>query len=282
MKISPSAPFFDWYQATVFADTVHIDPEPEIAVLATELGSVSRDDARGMHGFSTTTILRAAEGEVLARILHGGQAWASIQGSGAVSGRVAEVLRTHMPDHWVTRADSAMDWNGEKAWKKLKRVALKVADQRNLTVSYEGDWHRGIEGRTLYVGSRKSPVFMRCYEKGIKEGPEHDQTWVRTELVVRPQKQSRLRAVLMEPEEFWGMSIWAKEMYAKLTSTGVDRVVMRHSMPGDDARALDVLCSQYANVLIRKRQRMKTDEDFGAYILSKCNQARLDSLKIGA
>lgn len=280
MTISSTEPFFDWYQTTLFADTVHIDPEPQISVLAQELGSVVRDDARGMHGFSTTTILRGVEGEVLARIFHGGQAWASVQGSGAVSGRVAEVTRQHWPRQRVSRVDSAMDWAGEDAWETLKGCALALADQKNLKVSYEGDWHRGEEGRTFYVGSRKSSVFMRCYEKGIKEGSEYDQTWVRTELVVRPKKDAARKAVFMEPGEFWGMSVWGREMFQRLMSTDVDRVVMRPAMAGDDSRALDVLCAQYGNVLTRKRNQLGSDKKLGRYLMAKIAEGRrLDSLK---
>lgn len=260
---------FDWYSATVRDDSVRVPALVE--VLSLDLAASAVDDGPGRFGYASETILRGDAGDVLARVWHGGrQLWPSVHGSGSSAPGVAASLRAHWT-HKVTRCDSAQDYDGEDAWERIYPVALALADERHLRVSQAGDWHRGIDGRTLYIGSRKSPVFARIYEKGKQLGVSS--TWVRVELQVRPNRDTGLRVAQMEPEEVWGLSIWARELLGRLEGVDVPRVVMRTGSQGDDGRALGTLIHQYGAVISRLRGRLGSDEAVGLYLMEAIAQS---------
>lgn len=263
----------DWYQGTVVDDRVGGPFGERLTdALGSSLAAADSSHGHGRWGYAQEDTLRDAEGTVLARVLHGGrQGWPSVQGSGAAAPLVAEVLRAEW-SHWVTRADVADDRAGEGAWEALYGPLLALADRRHLAVSQAGDWHRGEAGRTLYVGSRSSTVFLRLYEKGkqlLGLGQEADETACRVELVVRPTKLVRREAAAWSPEQMWGAAEWSKEAAALLAGLEVERVPMHEWRPGDDERALRALVRQYGGTLARLRTRLGSDAAVGEWLLAR-------------
>lgn len=238
---------FDWYAATL-----EISPHQLLDGLRGGLGAEVREMKRGMHGYRQGfELLR--DGCVVARALAGGtnvhpHAFAS--GEDAVE--FARIVRANWPDHRVTRMDTAVDFDGAGDWERVTALALELADELGLKVGHAGDWHRGEDGRTLYIGSRKSAVFLRIYEKG-KQLPESGRpNWVRCEVVVRPEGDSRLAAAASTATAAWGYAAWTQEFARRLLGVDVERVAISLRRPADDEKAMETVMEQYWRVFERQ------------------------------
>lgn len=255
---------WDWYQATVKDHGMAINPNQLVDLLGKELHASGQKVDRGLHGYESQTVLMSAEGDALARVLHGGRnRWPNAWGSGEHATRFADVMRMQFPDrHLVTRADVAHDVQAPDAFDQLLKKCLEVADDRHLNVSHAGDWHRAEKGRTLYIGSRKSEQFIRLYEKGLEQRgkaptPEAAEAipddWTRLELVAKPQKAHR-RALLaaMEPADVFGVAIWTRQLADAVLALDVPRIERASWTRADDAVALDWMIRQYGSVLLRQ------------------------------
>jgi len=255
------AAVFDWYSATI-----DDDPFEVIRVLEGNLHAVERR-VHGRRNYPEGAQL-VREGNVVATVYYGGSngnpnAFAS--GEDAI--RFAEVVRHHWPSpqHYVTRADVAYDFKEGKPWDELYELCVATADaaRPRLSLATEGDWVRAEEdfpgGRTLYVGSRKSAVFSRLYEKGKQlRAAFPDQLdkfpldWVRLELEVKPEHDARLIVAGLDPVDVWGTSKWATSLHAAVFDSGLSPVPMQKWRQPDDARAWSYLLQQYGPLLRRK------------------------------
>jgi hypothetical protein len=172
-----------------------------------------------------------------------------VQGTGRHAPPVAKLLKGWQPLHRVARADVAEDYTGEGAWERLSGISLKVADQFHIDVEHAGDHHRGVKGRSIYVGGRTSVVREICYEKGkqIDGDPNH----VRVEVRVRPQgRAAKYRAAQLAPSEFYGTSRWTQKLGVDLGQPEVARMSLGTVYRDDDVeRSRRALLSQYARVL---------------------------------
>ena len=248
---------FDWYAATIEAS-----PEDVLTVLSTMLGG---DAVRtnGFHGYEMGYEIRSKYG-IVARALVGGKngnphAWAS----GENTEEFVYAVRGHWPaDHRVTRLDSAEDFQEPGAWDKLSRAALSVADDLNLKVMHAGDFHRGKDGRTLYIGSRKSDSFVRVYEKGkqvLRDDPDLagsvSPDWVRVELQLRPLKGARRRAAGASPLDAWGYTSTGRAVAERVLGQVPPFLAMTGDRKTEDERAFRWLCKQYGKVVARIAER---------------------------
>jgi len=199
---------FDWYAATLLADSRTITEHlVKTSLLLTPQG-------HGRFGYS----------EVYEGILPGGTSYTlltggnrgappNVYGSGGNAPEVGAMLRTLTWRHRVTRADSALDFEGSGVWETLTGYLVEFAHERGLDIANAGDWisDAAPRGRTLYVGSRKSKAFLRCYEKGKQLG-DADSKWVRVELVIRPEGEQRDKAAFVSPDDLWGFAGWPSEL----------------------------------------------------------------------
>ena len=252
---------FDWYSGTVRDDSVGADIGARLVDgLASNLSAtVTLDMPR--YGYGEHAVLRRG-GDVVGHVMHGGrQPWPTAWASGDATDAFVPALRDGWA-HQVTRADSAQDFLAPGAWDELYPLLLGLADERRLSVSQAGDWHRGRDGRTLYIGSRKSSVFLRLYEKGLEQrakapSPELaakvDPNWCRVELETRPEKDARSVVARMSPDQVWGLTAWSQEVRRRLDGVEVPRVVMRGWRQSDDDRALAFMLRQYGPMLVRQR-----------------------------
>lgn len=241
---------FDWYAATV--------PDSPGRLLSYLQGSVdlaTLEPSRPLHGYrEAAQLIRGPR--VLARAMWGG----STQGEGVhvwSSGDDAEWLacsvRHAYVEHRVTRVDVAADFVDGVAWERLAGAALSVADRYKLKVQHCGDYHRGEDGRTLYVGSPASALRLRVYEKGKQLGAAPE--WVRAELQVRPQKQAKERAAALPAGAFWGAAAWSRafaaEWGAELTPVPLGTIWR----PQDDDRTWQWIIRQAGPLLRRMAER---------------------------
>lgn len=246
---------FDWYAATVSAR-----PDAVLAVFRDQYIGAEFRDCKPLNGYESAVEILGPHG-TMAKILHGGRNGdPHMFASGDDTDRFVPIVREFWPDHRVTRMDAAEDFDAEHAFERLMAECIAVADDVGLQVEHAGDWHREELGRTLYLGSRKSPVRLRLYEKGKQLRaqilPEHGQSlispnWTRLELQVRPQKESRYTAAISSPEQAFGFSAWARALAERALALDVPRVQVNVWREADDERAFAFMCRQYGPMLRR-------------------------------
>jgi hypothetical protein len=180
-------------------------------------------------------------------------------GKSSFAADVAGRIRSAFPSHSVTRADVCEDFDSPGSFDTLMQGLLPIADQFNISVSHQGDWHRGINGRTLYFGSRDSVFYARLYEKGKQLGVSPD--WARFEIEVRPQGKGRLQASKLTEPEFFGCSTWGIAMGEHLSISDLRRVPvgsLYSKLPLE--KKIDNLCKQYGPTILGLLEQCYGDE----------------------
>ena len=245
-------PSFDWYQASVLDS----DESEIMASLKSyfELSDIKK--GRPLYGYQEA--IELVRGDIKICTLMWGQIdnpspHIIFTSREAIEG--ANFLRTYYPNHKVSRFDSAMDWYCEGAWDLLSETALQVAREFNISVQHVGDFERGEKGRTLYLGSKSSPVFVCLYEKGKQPDwlPMGYTDWVRLEVRVRPSSKSKKECATITPPEVFGCARWTQELFKRLTTRSVPRFnVGTIHKPSDDDRAFQALVKQYGALIVRQ------------------------------
>ncbi|WP_287815313.1 replication initiation factor domain-containing protein, partial [Pseudomonas sp.] len=123
----------------------------------------------------------------------------------------------------------------------LSGELIRYAQVNRLSINQQGDWVRG-EARTLYVGSKDSPVRLVLYEKGYEQGGTAPKDWVRLEVRIRPKKDWRERVARWDADTVFCAG-WVPDA---LRALGWDDLVKRTIgtvwKPSDAERARTALC----------------------------------------
>lgn len=279
---------FDWYEATVFFgsvsdyDTQVFDGNVDVFI------SDMLDDFN--HVYSVKPVI-SRNGWRNAVVLHNGTdvfcrlSWnnpsaarhcLSVQFTGSHATKGADWLRVHFPEHNVTRCDIAADTCFDLPVQPVTATmmfddCISIAKEMGLSTSVIGDWF-GDGGRTLYVGSPKSTYRMRIYEKGKQDDNSliGGLSWVRFELVCRPDKKRRADAALLTPQEIMGSFKFAVRVlsiyYKQVDITDSLNKTVKHS--ADFNSSLEFMCRQYRNHLIQLNKSCNSVSEFGDKILS--------------
>lgn len=281
-RTSGEAPFradgarFDWYAATI-----REDPDDIIRALE-DTFSAEAVPCRAKNAYLEARELRR-EDRTVATVLYGGpNGWPHVWASGDNAPKFAELCRlVWRDDHHVTRMDSAVDYDDSTAWDALYGILRATADERRLKLATVGDWLRpgSPDGRTLYVGSFKSPVFVRLYEKGKQMRAQeptrrYSDDWVRLEVQVRPQKDARFSAATATPADAWGYARWTTDVAAEAFALDVERVQAYEDREADDERALFYLVKQYGAVLGRLAESLGSWDRVGADLLGRVERQK--------
>jgi hypothetical protein len=268
---------FDWYAATV--------PKVDAHQLATDLAREldgSLVVARPHNGY-TAALAVEAEGSNVATIYYGGNNGAPHAfASSDHAPRFAEVLRQRFPEHNVTRMDVAVDFDEPGVFERILGTLRELRTELGLSYSMAGAWDDGgssVDGRTYYLGSRKSAVFLRLYEKGkelrtheLPEGVEPSLDLTRLELVVRPEGESRRVAAVSAPETAWGYAVWAQEVAQRVLALDAERVHIKQPRRSDRDRALQAMCEQYARHMAEYALELGGGEALGLELLRRANR----------
>lgn len=240
---------FDWYQATVPVD------EHAVAQWAKRVWpDGSMRPCKPKNGTASAFQMCLGECVVMTAMWGGGMEGhgVNIFASGVDSPFFAEQVRRQWPKHRVTRADVAMDFDGPGAWDWAFALMKRTADQYKLKTRHEGDFHRGEDGRSFYLGGRQSVVRGVVYEKG-RQIPELGlPNLVRIELRIFPKDRESGELVgFVEPAKLYGCSKWSAELGAYLASQDeFERVVIGTRWnKSDRARAVRALVKQYGGIL---------------------------------
>lgn len=224
-------------------------------------------EAKASKGYDIGTHFIVGD-QVKYRLKHGGQNaeyGANVTATGGDAPKLAEVLREAFPRHRVSRLDSCEDYHHKDAYPYLRTIGLSIATKFNVDVrEITKPLPESDDGCTLYIGSEKSAISGRIYEKGkqLAVGTE----WVRVELQVRPQKRVKDVAAILSPEQLWGLGRWSKALAIELGQADLQRVDVQIYQPSDDQRAYRHMLKQYGKVLNRMLATHGSPETVGAQI----------------
>lgn len=257
---------FDWYQATVQAS----QPALLAALLADLPEGVTQALGKGFNSFSHRVDL-ADDGEILATVMHGGvNPNPNVKSTGDAAPALADFLRRQFPGHRVSRLDVCIDMRGDSLFEDVVRLmsqtgrAYRLKGEKIIPDDLD-------DGSTYYLGSRASPLRVRCYEKGkqlykLTGDPVWRMffDWVRLELQVRPEKAFKVTASEMEPEAFWGCAAWTRDLAHGALAMNPDPVAMKPTRIADHERAMRALTAQYGATIRRQVMKLGSWEAFTA------------------
>lgn len=252
---------FDWYRATV---PVSVGMLTE--VLMQQAGQYAQvTDGKGRFNYLYARQIEQG-GDRVATILHGGSnGHPNVEASGYRSNALAGILRRGGA-HRVTRCDVAVDLFGPELYRDLAGLADRIAGEHRIGLREITD-RDPSKGNTTYLGSRKSTVFARIYEKGKADRAAHPDVdpatldaWVRVELEVKPQKEMKEKAATMEPDAFWGISDWSTHLAQEALSMSPQTIPFRPQRLSSDDRAWATCLSQYRAVIQRRCQNVHSGD----------------------
>lgn len=236
---------WDWYEATMD----DLQDELVAPTLAAVLPGATLSRAKGRSGYAVGWAVER-DSVVLAHVYERSARLGEVHVSTTSEScaEVVPVLRRLYPEHRVSRADSAVDFEAD--FDALDELVTAFAKQRGLS-------HRLFTnsdgGATRYVGSPSSEVQMRLYKKTEQLRSLHPEAAVsvpdgivRFELVVRPGKRE-MKDVLgrVEPDDAWGFSQWSTDLAASILTISAERVSTHFRRPTDWSRALFYFGRQY-------------------------------------
>src|SRR5450830_39756 len=254
---------FDWYQASIPGAS------PEVVMSALQAANPYGDweQMRPLKNYDSAAAFVVGS-DTRFKIHFGGQNaehGPNVIGSGAAAHDLAVLIRDRFPAHRVSRLDSCEDYHHEDAYEYLRRAALKIAKQQRVQCrEITKPLPESDDGRTLYLGAQSSLVSMRIYEKGKQLGV--DGNWVRAELQVRPQKDIKTIAAMLDSTQVWGLSKWSHAMAEQLGKKGLQRVDAQVYEQSDHDRAYRFMIKQYRRVLEQMLASHGSPEAVGAQI----------------
>lgn len=104
----------------------------------------------------------------------------------------------------ITRLDLAYD--DRSGLLNIWRMRRDVEDRNYISKStkamiiWSDDQETDIHGLTLEIGSKKSPVLIRIYDKAAERGYRHERHWIRVELQLRQDRAMEAMKLLYQRE----------------------------------------------------------------------------------
>lgn len=242
--------FFDWFQFTVPSKTgggtCQAGGPDEVYGLresidwATGQGLHEGRPSGGKNGYRVRLpLLDGPDGEALATLSSGSKTGImpniSITGGEGACHELAESAKARWKVVRLSRADAACDVSQEGLWDALYEMAQGLAKE-NAKLGAVRVMH-GIMGRTFYLGSPKSTVSLRVYEKGLERVAKGkasiediDRHLVRIEWTFRPQSRSKQGMSKLSPGQMIMTSVWARSFMARAAKiTGITEGIVKPS-----------------------------------------------------
>lgn len=298
-------PSFDWYQCTIFVSHLDKSPPrvlgaflPEDVTFPTDYFEVVEGLALEYGGDVDIRSVPARNGwRYAVQLCRGPRVYCTVsmengstfkkccnlQWTGSDAPRGAEIARKSFPGHSVTRVDVAVDACFSDSVCGLNPGTVlagctEIAVRNRLATAMLGDWSgREQSGRTLYIGSAKSAMRIRVYEKGREpDAFPADPAWVRFELVCRP-KGSKFRqaAGRLAPHDFAvshpAFAEIVRAYYPVISEAAVpvslSETYNRHQADAD--KTLEHMFAQYGKALRAKCEMFDTNHSFMDWFMAK-------------
>lgn len=190
-----------------------------------------------------------------------------VQCTGVASRHVSEVLRSHTDKHSPVRIDAALDIAGEGLFDRLEAITRQMAKAFSVSWRPVGDWVTPEAGRTIEVGSRRSEVFFRVYEKGFEMQAKHRvalddlaRQTVRVEVEFKPRSiAAKRKAVVIRPPELFALNKTLRQLVSSLSNEVLQPVLVREPRSSDRDKALRWMVRQYGGHLESLLQECEGD-----------------------
>lgn len=282
---------FDWYEATlagldlggrksVLHENVHLlahqvlqkcFDDPFFAADADNRGwrcdDFQFEFSRGFNHYRYSLAVYSPMHVSVCRFLYNDDGSVHMIASGKNSPLVSDVIRCLVPNHYVTRIDSALDFLVAGDWEKLVKLCqeLREADlfgRRLTTTTILQDAETA--GKTFYCGSMKSESFLRIYDKSREQMhslPKHlhaeiPPCWTRAEIVFRPSdKSQRLYLAKSKPADIWACSPTFQSFYESVEAGEIGHLPDKVKPLPDEDKAYWTMLYQYRRSFQRLLQR---------------------------
>lgn len=258
----------DYIRATFRGDQVFHDGQVvdlfgrRLVQLQEILGGEWVHQKRGMNGYGIRFALER-DGDVVCMALTDGSGDAAgthqVESSGHYSPEVKSALDQVLGQYSTARRDTCFDIIDEPGYPFLEQIAelgREMARAKRMKYDQVGQgWLVPGETRTIYLGSRNSPVMIRVYTRGLKtlsEGGVDDPLRIRVEVEVKPGKAAqKAHLTTLEDAQLFGCSGWSKEFMDRLGVLGIERQqVGTVWKPTDRQRVFAHLVKQYGGLIL--------------------------------
>lgn len=273
---------FDWYQGTVFfpVDDLLDDKtmlETFREMVALDLKKLVPDlvhvpDCRSVNKYSCAEQYNDPNGNRILLVEWGRNPGVHLTTSGWYARDVAPILQSY--GVLVTRADVAHDvFKYPTSFEAVAAKIIRFAKENKLQIDQKGDWTKGgRRGRSLYIGSKKSRVYLNLYEKSFEMAdPNYINflpDWFRFEFRFKPQdKGAKKQIVNWKPLQYLGSTPWVKELCELLKIDLIDSGNMRPPERTDDFEIKKMhFFRQYKNLFHELSVEAGGYENFGDYV----------------
>jgi hypothetical protein len=281
-KITQFCTDFDWFQGTVFFPVDDLLDDKTMLETFREMVSldlfklfpdaVHLPDVKSVNKYQYAEQYNDPKGNRILLVEWGRNPGVHLTASGWYSRDIAPILQTYGVQ--ITRADVAHDvFQYPVSFETVAAKIIKFAKQNKLKIDQKGDWTKGGErGRSLYIGSKKSRVYLNLYEKAFENGDPNIinafPDWFRFEFRFRPQdKQAKQQITHWQPLQFLGSVPWVKELCELLKIDLIDSGNMRPPERTDDFEIKKMnFFRQYKNLFNDLALEAGGFENFGDYV----------------
>lgn len=230
---------------------------------------VDAEESKGFYGYEKALHLKKSGDRVLTVYKGGNSGTVCLESSGSMSGTLRDMLLASRVDFRPSRMDACLDYDEEGLADALLSFGLAFAADNDLKINQQGDWHRG-RARTLYIGSRSSPVFLRIYEKGHKAIDEGSETasphWVRIEVEVKPDKRRRAEFAFLEPSSLFCCG-WVSSFMSNLFVQDLARVPVGYRrVQTTDARQKRWMIKACRKIMLSWMNEFDSPEEWGRHM----------------
>lgn len=273
---------WDWYQSTVMVSCPQDSGLVDHLLRAWEFTDFA--PGKNLNGYTHGGVIKRGD-RVLCHLCWGGQSGVNCKTTSDESPVLAKALREFGKPHLPTRVDSCVDWQEEGLFDSLSAALIQYAQDNRLSINQQGDWVRG-EARTLYLGSKDSPVRLVIYEKGYEQGGDAPTDWVRMEVRVRPKREHRSAVALWESDHAFEAA-WVPDAlqclgWDHLSKRSIGTVWKR----SDAERARHALLKQYGAIMAQWASEVGSWDAFGPAVatalddLSKTSPGRQTPISV--
>lgn len=244
---------FDAYCATILAPADAVFDELRCLMISAGFDAWEGEGQKARFYAVNRPLLQLRGPQLLAVKSGGRNPHPHVECYGEAAPVLADYLRAGIP-HRPTRIDHAVDRRAPGLFDGVHETVKALCKEHGLRLSYGGDWSSRDAGRTVYVGSRSSQVFVRIYEKGLKYASDFDlpitdelREWVRFELEFKPQTDSAKRlAPAIDGPQLWGATSWSSQLATEVLNMATEPVSIRERRQSNRDRALRFMASQYS------------------------------------
>lgn len=239
----------DWYQGMLLGES---DPELLASLLVLGRPDTRLKQAGGLFG-RPLSLRGELEGGTVG-IFYGGNLDLVFRATSSAAPTMARIVREHFPEHTVSRVDICQDYDEPGVFGRMVDTLDPLATgwkPRPVKVSTHGDWLHAIDGRTLYLGSFKSQLFIRLYEKGKELAARHpgevfSDHLTRFEVELKPEGQDKRRAATATWEQ---LACWTPFAAAALSAVAGLDVAPQMMLKGGSRDPEYWIARQYGSVI---------------------------------